>query len=66
MACGILVLQPGMKPVSPALEAWSLKHWTTREILIIYFLFFLPMLSGLRDLSSLTRDQTHAPCNGKC
>ena len=39
MACGILVLQPGMKPVSPALEAWSLKHWTTREILIIYFLF---------------------------
>ena len=26
-ACGILVPQPGIKTSSPAMEAWSLKHW---------------------------------------
>ena len=30
-ACGILVSWPGTEPVSPALEAWSLNHWTARE-----------------------------------
>ena len=34
VACGILVPWPGIKPVSPALEAWSLNHWTAREVLI--------------------------------
>ena len=29
MACGILVPQPGIEPGAPALEAWSLNHWTT-------------------------------------
>ena len=28
--CGILVPQSGIK--SPAVEAWSLSHWTTREV----------------------------------
>ena len=32
MACGILVPQPGIEPVPPALEAQSLNHWTTREV----------------------------------
>ena len=32
MAYGILVPQPGIKPVSPALEAWRLNHWTAREV----------------------------------
>ena len=31
-ACGILLSQPGIKPASPVLEAWSLSHWTTREV----------------------------------
>ena len=31
-ACRILVPQPGIKPAPPALEAWSLNHWTTREV----------------------------------
>ena len=31
-ACGILVPQPGIKPVSPALGAQSLNHWTAREV----------------------------------
>ena len=32
MACGILVPWPGIEPMSLALEAWSLNHWTTREV----------------------------------
>ena len=31
-ACGILVPQPGVEPMPPAVEAWSLSHWTTREV----------------------------------
>ena len=31
-ACGILVPQPGVRPGPPALEVWSLNHWTTREV----------------------------------
>ena len=30
--CGILVPWPGIKPMSPALGAWSLNHWTTRDV----------------------------------
>ena len=30
-ACGILVPHLGIKPVPPALEAWSLNHWAPRE-----------------------------------
>ena len=33
MACGALVLRPGIKPTYTALEAWSLNHWTTRKAL---------------------------------
>ncbi|CAM9420314.1 unnamed protein product [Rangifer tarandus platyrhynchus] len=32
LARGILTLQPGIKPMPPAVEAWSLNHWTTREV----------------------------------
>ena len=32
VACRILVPQPGIKPVPPAVEAWSLNHWTAREV----------------------------------
>lgn len=31
VACGILVPWRGIKPVTPALEMQSFKHWTTRE-----------------------------------
>ena len=31
MAGGILVPQPGIKPVPPAVELWSPNHWVTRE-----------------------------------
>ena len=32
MAFGILVPQPGIEPAPPTMEAWSLNHWTTREV----------------------------------
>ena len=32
MACRILVPLPGIEPASPAIEALSLNHWTTREV----------------------------------
>ena len=32
LACWILVPWPEIKPVLPALAAWSLNHWTTREV----------------------------------
>ena len=37
---GILVLQPGIKPASPALGAWSLNHWTIREAPNVAFKYF--------------------------
>ena len=30
--CGILVPRPGFEPGPPAVEAWSLNHWTTRGV----------------------------------
>ena len=35
VACGILVPWPGIESVPPAVEAWSLNHWTAREVPII-------------------------------
>ena len=37
VACRIIVPQPGIEPASPAVEAWSLNHWTTREIPVVSF-----------------------------
>ena len=37
MACGTLVPRPGIKLVSPAVEAsQSLNNWTTREVVCVY------------------------------
>ena len=35
----ILVPQPGVKPVSPAVEAKILNHWATREVPEVSFLY---------------------------
>ena len=37
--CRILVPQQGVKPAPPALEAWSLNPWTTRDILEASLIF---------------------------
>ena len=36
-----LVPRPGIKPGPPTLGAWSLTHWTTREVPEVYFLLTL-------------------------
>ncbi|XP_054940402.1 UDP-N-acetylglucosamine transporter isoform X4 [Physeter macrocephalus] len=36
LACGILVPQPGIEPVPPALGAQHLNRWTAREVLCIF------------------------------
>ena len=38
MACGILVPQPAIEPISPALEARSLNHWTPGKSFQLFFL----------------------------
>ena len=48
-ACGILVLWPRIKPRPPALETWSLNHWTTGKVLRIFPYFswlFIPISSS--------------------
>ena len=32
MACGVLVPQPGIELVSPAVEAQGPNHWTVRKL----------------------------------
>ena len=32
VVCGILVPRPGIELMPSAMEAWSLNHWTTREV----------------------------------
>ena len=37
--CGILVPQPGIEPLLPAVEAQSFNHWTAREVPIQQILY---------------------------
>ena len=37
IACGILVPQPRIEPTPPALEVWSINHWTPREVSPVHF-----------------------------
>ena len=37
MVCSILVSQPGIEPVLPAVEVESPNHWTAREFLAFMF-----------------------------
>ena len=46
MTCETLVPQPGIKPVPPAMEAWSLNQWTTKEI--PNFLWFCHLFLGTK------------------
>ena len=40
--------QPGMQTVPPAVEVWSLNHWTTREVprISLYQTFGLTLSTG--------------------
>jgi len=47
VTCRIFVFPPGIKPWPPALGAWSLSHWTTREVPKAHFLFPFVSARGL-------------------
>ena len=42
-ARGILVPQPGIEPAPPAVKAWSLNHWTSREVPDMYWFKLLSL-----------------------
>ena len=50
---GILIPQPGIEPVSPALEAWSLSPWTFWEVLGSQFFWVLRRRHGSGQLADL-------------
>ena len=45
LACGILVPPPRIKPVSPALEVWSLNRWPSRDVPKFCFLIKVQVTS---------------------
>ena len=47
-------------------ESWYLTHHIPlrKHFIVCLFVCFLVMPQGMQDLSSLTREQTCAPCNG--
>ena len=47
VTCRILVLPPGIAPWPPALGAWSLSRWTTREVPKAHLLFPFVSTRGL-------------------
>ena len=60
MACVILVPRAGIEPTPPAVEAWSLNHWTAREVphpAHFCLRVFALGISSARDTPSL---KTHA------
>ena len=63
VACGILVPRPGIKPVPPAVEVWSLHHWTSREVPpCLFVLLLLTSLLGQNLLHSLLANWPSSFC----
>ena len=64
-AFGIFVLQPGIKPMPPAVEVRNLNHWTTKEVsnVLIFDLWILRQLSAVHILMSQLRTyiSRHSP-----
>ena len=56
VAYRILVPQPGIKPVSPAVGAWSPNHWTSREVPtpLAFCLLPQPLLVPVTPLLSIS------------
>ena len=51
IACLILVPQPGIKPVPPALGEWSLNHWTTKQSPFPHlFVLLRPSMDGVMPI----------------
>ena len=52
VACVILIPRPGIDPAPPALQAWSLNHWITREVPRAEFLRAHDVASVRLDIQS--------------
>ena len=39
VACGILVFPTGIRPVPPAVEAYSLNHWTSLNVSTLFLIY---------------------------
>ena len=67
LACGILVPQPGIEPMPPAVEAWSPNHWPIREFpehFVLYSLFtFLSSFFHEYRKEKLVSSTVGAPCS---
>ena len=50
VACGVLVPQPGIKPVPPAVEAWSLTPGSLGNTLFFHSLFLTYLCSYMSNL----------------
>ena len=49
------VPRPGIKPEPSVLEAWSLNHWTTREVSVLRFLVYISKLPSTIGYQSAIR-----------
>ena len=58
VTCGILVPQSRIKPAPPALEAWSVNHWTATEGPTCSF----PRLTSKPNMQALPRHQHRRGC----
>ena len=58
-ACWILVPWPGIKPAPPAVKAWSLNHWTTRELPLFTFIYGVSAIQETDSASCLTYKPHH-------
>ena len=50
LACRILVPQPGIELVHPALEAWSLNHCTATDVRTLEVVFELLLAAGAFEM----------------
>ena len=67
LAYGILVPQPGMESVVPAVKVLSFNHWTAREFLeSAYFILKVYLFMACGNLGVLDQGQNPCPLQGKC
>ena len=52
LAHGILIPQPGIKRMPPPVEAWSLNHWTNREVLPVCKSYTINFMNNNNTYSS--------------
>ena len=57
VACGILIPWPGIEPVTPALEAQNLNHWTIKEVPLLVITIKFQTEQSLEKIQALQDSQ---------